>query len=40
MAYEKAADQKAASKEEDRPAEEKKYAYSVVKRITRSIIKT
>ena len=39
MLTKKAADQKAASKEEDRPAEEKKYAYSVVKRITRSITK-
>ena len=40
MAFEKAADQRAASKEEDRLAEEKKFAYSVVKRITKSITKT
>lgn len=39
MAYEKVADQKAASKREALHAEEKKFAYSVEKRITKSIIK-
>ena len=39
MAYDKAARPEADSKEEIQDAEEKKYAYSVVKRITRSITK-
>ena len=39
MAYEKEADQRVDSREEARFAEEKKFAYSVVKRITRSIIR-
>ena len=39
MAYDKAARQRADSKEEIRTQKKKKYAYSVVKRITRSITK-
>ena len=41
MAYDKGGrPERRLRKEEDRPAEEKKYAYSVVKRITRSITRT
>ena len=39
MAYEKGSRPEVDSREEARFAEEKKFAYSVVKRITRSIIR-